>query len=106
MVVPASGNMSLCGQQFWLGSARAGQLVRFWASVDLIQLFIGGTRIRTVRSHLSVTDLARLVADGAVDAGPSPAVTRTFRCQFVKDAYSSRSDIVHGRMPTYRNLTR
>ena len=71
-VVPASGNMSLCGQQFWLGPARAGQLVQFWASVDLIHLFIGGTRIKTVRSHLSVTDLAQLTAQGAVNAGPSP----------------------------------
>jgi hypothetical protein len=72
-VVPASGNMSLCGQQFLLGPARAGQLVRFWVSVDLIHLFIGGTRVKTVRSHLSVTDLAQLVvAQGAVNARPSP----------------------------------
>jgi hypothetical protein len=71
-VVPPSGNMALAGKQFWLGPARAGQLVRFWASVDLIHLFIGGTRVKTVRSHLSVTDLAQLVAQGAVNAGPSP----------------------------------
>jgi Integrase core domain len=71
-VVPPSGNMWLAGKQFWLGPARAGQLVRFWASVDLIHLFIGGTRVKTVRSHLSVTDLAQLVAQGAVNAGPSP----------------------------------
>ncbi len=71
-VVPASGNMALAGKQFWLGPARSGQVVRFWVSVDLIHLLIGGTRVKTVRSHLSVTDLARLVADGAVNAGPSP----------------------------------
>jgi hypothetical protein len=46
--------------------------VRFWISVDLIHLFIGGTRVKTVRSHLSVTDLARLVTQGAQNAGPSP----------------------------------
>ena len=71
-VVPPSGNMQLIGKQFWLGPARSGQLVRFWASVDLIHLFIGGTRVKTVRSHLSVTDLAQLITHGAVNAGPSP----------------------------------
>jgi hypothetical protein len=50
-------------------------VVRFWAGVDLIHLFIGGTRVKTVRSHLTVTDLARLVAQGAVNAGPSPLPT-------------------------------
>jgi hypothetical protein len=37
-VVPPSGNMQLAGKQFWLGPSRAGQVVRFWASVDLIHL--------------------------------------------------------------------
>jgi transposase InsO family protein len=71
-VVPPSGNMLLAGRQFWLGPARAGQVVRFWADCDLIHLFIGGTRVKTVRSHLSVNDLAKLAAQGAVPAGPSP----------------------------------
>ena len=71
-IVPASGNMWLAGKQFWLGPARAGQVVRFWVSVDLIHLIIGGTRVKTVRSHLSVTDLARLATQGAINAGPSP----------------------------------
>jgi transposase InsO family protein len=74
-VVPASGNMSLAGQQFWLGRARAGQLVRFWVDCDLVHLSIGGTRIKTVRSHLTVLDLARLAADGARPAGPPPLPT-------------------------------
>ena len=71
-MVPASGNMALAGKQFWLGPARSGQVVHFWVSVDLIHLFIGGTRIKTVRSHLSVNDLARLATDGARPAGPPP----------------------------------
>jgi hypothetical protein len=71
-VVPASGNMQLCGKQFWLGPARSGQVVRFWADVDMIHLLIGGARVKTVRSHLTVKDLAGLVAEGAVNAGPSP----------------------------------
>jgi hypothetical protein len=60
------------GKQPWLGPARAAQVVRVWADCDLIHLLIGGTRLRTIRSHLGVTDLAGLVAGGAVNAGPSP----------------------------------
>jgi transposase InsO family protein len=71
-VVPPSGNMYLAGKQLWLGPARAGQVVHMWADCDLIHLLIGGTRVKTIRSHLSVTDLAGLVGGGAVNAGPSP----------------------------------
>jgi hypothetical protein len=46
--------------------------VRFWASVDLIHLLVGSVKIKTVRSHLTVNDLARLVIQGAANAGPSP----------------------------------
>jgi len=73
--VPASGNMYLCGQQFWLGPARAGQVVTFWADCDMVHLSIGGTRIKTVRSHLTVTDLTRLTAEGARPAGSPPLPT-------------------------------
>jgi transposase InsO family protein len=71
-VVPASGNMMVCQRQFWMGTARAGTVVRVWADCDLIHLLIAGARVKTVRSHLSVTDLTLLVAQGAVPAGPSP----------------------------------
>jgi transposase InsO family protein len=71
-IVPPSGNMVLVKRQIWLGPARAGQVVRFWADCDLIHLLIGGARVKTLRSHLSVNDLARLTAGGAVPAGPSP----------------------------------
>jgi transposase InsO family protein len=53
MVVPASGNMSLRGKQFWLGPARAGMTVRFWAGTDVIHLSIAGARVKSVRSHLT-----------------------------------------------------
>ena len=46
--------------------------VRFWASVDVIHLLIAGTRVKSLRSHLSVTDLAALVRGGALPAGPPP----------------------------------
>jgi hypothetical protein len=71
-VVPACGNMIVCQRQFWMGTARAGMVARIWADCDLIHVLIGGARIKTVRSHLSITDLAALVAQGAVPAGPSP----------------------------------
>jgi hypothetical protein len=71
-VVPPSGNMIVCQRQFWMGPQRAGMVARIWADCDLIHVLIGGIRIKTVRSHLSVNDLARLNAQGAVPAGPSP----------------------------------
>jgi hypothetical protein len=64
--------MILAGKQFWLGPARGGQVVRFWADPDLIHLFVGGTRVKTVRSHLTTADLTRLVVQGAVTGGSSP----------------------------------
>jgi hypothetical protein len=71
-IVPPSGNMQVAGRQFWLGPARAGTVIRFWADCQLIHLSAGGARIKSLRSHLSVNDLAKLAADGAVPAGPSP----------------------------------
>jgi transposase InsO family protein len=71
-VVPPSGNLSVAGRQFWLGPARAGQTVRFWASVDVIHLSIAGARVKSLRSHLSTGDLTQLAHDGASPAGPPP----------------------------------
>jgi transposase InsO family protein len=71
-VVPASGNLSVASRQFWLGPQRAGQTVRFWASVDVIHLSIAGTRVKSLRSHLSSADLTGLAHDGATPAGPPP----------------------------------
>jgi transposase InsO family protein len=71
-VVPASGNMWVAHKQFWLGPKRAGLIARFWANCDLIHVSIGAARVKTIRSHLSTTDLAKLIAQGAVPAGPPP----------------------------------
>jgi hypothetical protein len=71
-VVPASGNLGVAGKQFWLGPVRAGQTVTFWADHDVIHLLIAGARVKTVRSHLSCTDLAALAAAGGRAAGPPP----------------------------------
>lgn len=56
----------------WVARYLTDQLVRFWIDCDMIHLSIGGTRVKTVRSHLSVNDLAILVAHGALPAGPPP----------------------------------
>jgi len=72
-VVPASGNMSIGPQQFWLGPARTGQQVRFWIDTVTVHLSIGGWRIKTVPSRLSAVDIARLRQGGARPAGPPPA---------------------------------
>jgi transposase InsO family protein len=71
-VVPASGNLFVANRQFWLGPAKAGLTVTFWADCDAIHLLIAGTRVKTLRSHLTPADLAGLVAKGARPAGPSP----------------------------------
>jgi len=71
-VVPPSGNMWIAGQQIWMGPARAGLVVTFWADTDVIHILIGGARLKTLRSHLSTADLDRLRASGGRPAGPSP----------------------------------
>lgn len=69
--------MSMAGRQFWLGTRRAGMTVRFWASLDIIHLSIAGARVKSVHSHLTVNDLARLVTQGATNAGPPPISAMT-----------------------------
>jgi transposase InsO family protein len=71
-VVPASGNMQVARRQFWLGPHRSGMTVTFWAGTDVIHLTIGGTRVKSLRSHLSAADLAALAAAGGRAAGAPP----------------------------------
>lgn len=74
--VPPSGNMWLCGNQFWLGPARAGQVVRFWIDCEWVHLSIGAQRVKSLPSRFTVADLDKLAAKGALPAGPAPASTR------------------------------
>jgi hypothetical protein len=71
-VIPASGNMQVAGKQFWLGPARSGVTVTFWADTSVIHLTIAGARVKSLRSHLSTADLAALAAAGGRPAGPPP----------------------------------
>jgi hypothetical protein len=76
-VVPASGNLQLGGQQVWLGPALSGRRVTLWVDAISLHVLLDGTRIKTLPSRLSVTELARLTAHGARPAGPSPLPTGT-----------------------------
>jgi transposase InsO family protein len=71
-IVPPSGNLQVAGKQFWLGPARSGVTVTLWADTDVIHLLIAGARVKSVRSHLSMTDLAALARAGGRPAGPPP----------------------------------
>jgi len=67
------------GRQSWLGPARAGQVVRVWADCDDIHVLAAGTRIKSVRPHLSINDLTCLLEQGAQPVGPPPAATSRTR---------------------------
>jgi transposase InsO family protein len=74
-VVPSSGNLTVCGQQFWLGPDRAGGTVTFWADTTVVHLLVNGVRLKTVPSRLTTTHLRRLLDDGGRPAGPPPIHT-------------------------------
>ena len=74
-VVPASGNLWIGGQQVWLGPALSGRQVTLWADAISLHVLLDGARIKTLPSRLGVTELARLAANGARPAGPSPLPT-------------------------------
>jgi hypothetical protein len=75
-VVPPSGNLQVCGKQFWLGPAGSGITVTFWADTDVIHLLIAGARLKSLRSHLSVTDLAGLLRGPAPQPATSPIIVQ------------------------------
>ena len=74
-VVPASGNLGLGGQQFWLGPAFAGRQLTVWADTTVVHLMLDGVRLKTVPSRFSLSQLQQLLADGGRPAGPPPVST-------------------------------
>jgi hypothetical protein len=72
-VVSASGNLGVCGQQFWLGPQRAGRTLTLWIDTTTVHLNLDGQHLKTLPSRLTSIDLARLRAQGARPAGPPPA---------------------------------
>lgn len=73
---PASGNIALCGHQFWLGPARSGQVIRFWIDREWVHLSTDGHRFKSLRSRFTAAELDKLVAQGAVPAGPAPEASK------------------------------
>jgi hypothetical protein len=71
-IVPLSGNLCVCGQQFWLGPDRAGATVAFWADTTVVHLITNGVRLKTVPSRLTAAHLQQLLAEGGQPAGRPP----------------------------------
>ena len=76
-VVPPSGNLWVGGQQIWLGPALADKKVTIWVDETSLHVLLDGARIKTLPSRLGLPELARLTADGARPAGPSPLLAGT-----------------------------
>ncbi|WP_203924746.1 integrase core domain-containing protein, partial [Rugosimonospora africana] len=74
-VVPASGNLTVYGQQFWLGPDRADTTVTFWADTTVVHLLTNGVRLKTVPSRLTITQLHQLLNGDGHPAGPPPIQT-------------------------------
>ncbi len=72
-LVPASGNLTVCGQQFWLSPTRAGLPVTLWADATVVHLLINGVRLKTVPSRLTSASLRQLLTDD----GRPPITTGT-----------------------------
>lgn len=73
--VPTSGNLTVCGQQFWLSPTRAGLPVTLWADTTVVHLLIDGVRLKTVPSRLTPAHLRQLLADDGQPAGTPPITT-------------------------------
>lgn len=73
-VVPASGNLSVYGQQFWFGPAQAGMTVTLRANTTVVELLRDGERIKTLPSRLTTAHLRQLLIGGGRKSALSPAV--------------------------------
>jgi transposase InsO family protein len=71
-MVPASGNLTVCGQQFWLGPQLGGVTITLWMDTTVVHLLRDGVRLKTVPSRLTAAQLRQLLADGGRIAGPPP----------------------------------
>jgi hypothetical protein len=62
--VPTSGNLSIRGQQLWLGPDRAGTPITLRITTHHLRVFLAGVLIKTVASKLTASDLHALVQAG------------------------------------------
>ncbi len=70
--MPASGNLGLCGQQFWLGPQLGGVAIMLWMDTTVVHIVRDGVRLKTVPSRINATQVRQLLADGGRIAGPPP----------------------------------
>jgi hypothetical protein len=73
--VPTSGNLGVCGQQFWLGPQRAGRTLTLWLDTTTVHLSLDGQHLKTLPSRLTSIDLTRLRASGGPLRRPSTGPT-------------------------------
>ena len=71
-IVPASGNMTISGHQFWFGPMLAGQQVTVWADTTVVHLLRDGVRLKSVPSRFTLAQLHQLLTGGGRKAGPPP----------------------------------
>lgn len=89
--VPQSGNLTVCGQQFWFGPAHAGMVVTLHADTTVIHLLRDGQRIKTVPSRLTTAHLGQLLADGGRPATATLAEPGTLEVDRLVNACGSVS---------------
>jgi transposase InsO family protein len=75
-IVPPSGNLTLCGQQFWFGPIHAGTMITLRADTTVVHLLSNGQRIRTAPSRLTLAQINQLLADGGRPATATPVESR------------------------------
>jgi hypothetical protein len=71
-VIPASGNLGVCGQQFWLGPNLGGVTIRLWIDATVVHILRDQVRLKTLPSRFTPANLRQLLADGGHPAGPPP----------------------------------
>jgi hypothetical protein len=54
-IVPASGNLGVCDQQFWLGPTRAGRTLTLWIDTTTVHLSLDGQHLKTLPSGTVLT---------------------------------------------------
>jgi hypothetical protein len=71
-MIPASGNLTVCGQQFWLGPAYGGVTITLWADATVVHLSRAGVRLKSVPSRFTTAHLRQLATETDRPAGPPP----------------------------------
>jgi hypothetical protein len=93
-MVPASGNLGVCGHHFWLGPGLGGVAIRLWIDTTVVHILRDQVRLKTVPSRFTPAQLRQLLADGATVAGAPPLVTQRGSGPFEVDRLISANGLV------------